>query len=151
MSFDAQSFLDASVSGSNDTKLIPVPEGEYVGVIDKVAARTWTSKDGSSSGVTLDVTWIIEDEAVKQELGRTTVTCRQGIMLDINAAGDGLDMGKGKNVGLGRLREALGLNKPGQPFSFNMLPGQAGKVVVSHRIDGEDTYSEIKKVGSLNG
>ena len=149
MSFDAQSFLDASTTGSNDTKITPVPQGIFTGIIDKVNARQWTSKDGSMSGVTLDVTWIIDDEAVKQELDRTTVTCRQGIMLDLTPDGSGLDMGKGKNVGLGRLREAVGLNKPGQAFSFNQLPGQAAKVEVSHRIDGEDTYSEIKKVAPL--
>jgi hypothetical protein len=139
MSFDASSFLDASVTGQNDTKITPCPIGDYTGIIDKVNARQWTARDGTSSGVTLDVTWLIEDEGVKKELGRDTVTVRQGIMLDINAEGTGLDMGKGKNVGLGRLREALNMNKP----------GQAGLVSVSHRIDGEDVYSEIKKVGSL--
>lgn len=149
MSFDATAFLDASVTGQNDTKITPCPIGDYTGIIDKVAARTWTSKDGTTSGVTLDVTWLIEDEAVKKELDRTTVTVRQGIMLDINAEGTGLDMGKGKNVGLGRLHEAVGLNKPGSPFSFTMLPGQAAKVNVSHRVDGEDVYSEIKKVAPL--
>jgi hypothetical protein len=148
MSFDPQSFLDSSINSANDTKVIPVPAGEFTGIVDKVAARQWTSKDGTMSGVTLDVTWLIDDEAVKQELGRPTVTCRQGIMLDMTPGG-GLDMGKGKNVGLGRLREALNLNKPGQPFSFSMLPGQAGKVTVSHRVDGEDTYAEIKKVAPL--
>lgn len=146
--FDAQSFLDASISGANDTKITPVPVGEYTGIVDKVAARQWTSRDGASSGVTLDVTWLIDDESVKQELGRTNVTCRQGIMLDLTPGG-GLDLGKGKNVGLGRLRESVGLNDASKPFSFGMLPGQAAKVTVSHRIDGEDTYSEIKKTAPL--
>lgn len=148
MSFDAQSFLDASITGQNDTKIIPIPQGEFTGIVDKVAARQWTSKDGTMSGVTLDITWLIEDEAVKAELGRASVTCRQGIMLDLTPGG-GLDMAKGKNVGLGRLREALHLNQPGQAFSFGQLPGQAAKVKVSHRIDGEETYSEIKQVVSL--
>ena len=51
MSFDPQSFLDAAVTGSNDTKIIPVPMGEYMGIIDKVAPRQWQSKDGTQSGV----------------------------------------------------------------------------------------------------
>jgi hypothetical protein len=149
MTFDAQSFLDSSVTGANDTKVTPVPVGEFTGIIDKVAARPWTSRDGTSSGVSLDVTWLIDDEAVKQELDRPTVTCRQGIMLDLTPAG-GLDLGKGKNVGLGRLREAVRLNDSSKPFSFTQLPGQVARVTVSHRIDGEDTYSEIKKVAPLN-
>jgi len=148
MSFDAQSFLDSAVAGSNDTKITPVPVGEYTGIVKSVAARQWSSKDGTKSGVTLDVTWTIEDEAVRQELNRKEISCRQGIMLDLTSAG-GLDMSKGMNVQLGRLREATGLNVPGQPFSFTMLVGQAAKVKVSHRVDGEDTYSEIKQVGAL--
>lgn len=148
MSFDPQSFLDAAISGSNDTKITPVPAGEYVGVIEKVAARQWQSKDGTKSGVSLDVTWLIEDEGVKAELKRDTVTSRQGVMLDLTASG-GIDTAKGTNIGLGRLREAVGLNDPSKPFSFGQLPGQAARVTVSHRIDGEDTYSEIKKVAPL--
>jgi hypothetical protein len=69
-------------------------------------------------------------------------------MLDLTPGG-GLDLGKGKNVGLGRLREAVRLNDSSKPFSFAQLPGQAARVTVSHRIDGEDTYSEIKKVAPL--
>ena len=61
----------------------------------------------------------------------------------------GLDMGKGRNVGLGRLREALNLNQPGQSFSFSMIPGRLAKVSVSHRIDGENIYAEVKAVARV--
>jgi hypothetical protein len=149
MTFDATSFLDSSVTETNDTVVVPVPVGDYAGVITKVAARTWQSGDGSKSGVTLDVFWSIEDEQVKAELGRAEVICKQGVMLDTTPTG-GIDTSKGKNVQLGRLREACGLNVPGKPFSFNMLPGQSAKVSVSHRAgqDGE-TYSEVKKVAPM--
>ena len=131
MSFDPQSFLDATVTSSNDTKITPVPVGEYMGVIDKVEPRQWQSKDGTKTGISLDVTWLVEDSGVKEFLGRPTVTIRQGVMLDINAQG-GLDTASGKNIGLGRLREAVGKNEAGQPFSFNMLPGLSAKISVSH-------------------
>ena len=56
-------------------------------------------------------------------------------------------MGKGKNVALGRLREALGQNTPGKPWSFGMLVGQVAKVAVKHRItDAGDTFAEVKRV-----
>ena len=148
MAFDAQSFIDSTINESNDTKIVPVPAGEYMGIIDKINARQWQSKDGTQTGITLDVTWIVEDAAVKELLGRETVTVRQGVMLDINANG-GLDTNTGKNVGLGRLREAVGKNTPGEPFSFTMLPGLAGKINVHHRIVGEDTYAEVKGVARL--
>lgn len=148
MSFDADLFLNAAVTGSNDTKVIPVPMGEYQGIIEKVTPRQWQSKDGTQTGIALDIFWLIEDAGVKAALGRDTVSCKQGIMLDTTPAGQ-LDMSKGKNIGLGRLREAVGMNDPSQPFSFHSLPGQSAKVSVSHRIVGEDTYAEVKGVARL--
>ena len=148
MSFDAQSFLDATVSGTNDTKVIPVPMGEYMGIIDKVQPRPWQSKDGSSSGIALDIFWLVEDASVKEYLGRDSVICKQGIMLDLSTTG-GLDMSKGKNIGLGRLREAVGKNSPSEAFSFAMLPGCAAKISVTHRIANDDTFAEVKAVAML--
>jgi len=55
---------------------------------------------------------------------------------------------KGKNIGLGRIREALGMNKPGEPFAFSMIAGRMAKVIVSHRPVGEDLFPEIKKIAS---
>jgi hypothetical protein len=143
--FDPQAFLDSSVTEANDTKVIPVPIGEYLGVIDKLVPRQWTSKDGTSSGLALDITWIVEDEEVKAFLGRETVNVKQGLMLDVLPSGQ-LDMSKGKNIGLGRLREAVGLNQPGQSFSFQQLPGQMAKISIKHRLVDEDTFAEVKAV-----
>lgn len=147
--FDPQAFLDSSVTEANDTKVIPVPIGEYLGVIDKLVPRQWTSKDGTSSGLALDITWIVEDEEVKQFLGRDTVNVKQGLMLDVLPSGQ-LDMSKGKNIGLGRLREAVGLNQPGQAFSFQQLPGQMAKISIKHRLVDEDTFAEVKAVTKPN-
>lgn len=147
--FNPDQFLDMQISESNDTKLVPVPVGEYVAVVEEVKCRQWQSKkDPSMSGLTLDLTWSLDDPAVKELLGRDKVTVKQGIMLDITESG-GLDMGKGRNIGLGRLREAFSLNTPGQPFSFSMLNGRVAKVAVSHRIDGENLYAEVKNVAKM--
>lgn len=148
--FDAQSFLDAAYTESNDTKLIPVPVGEFIAIIDKATPRTWQSKDGTQSGVAMDIEWIIEDQEVKNYLGRDTVKCKQGLMLDLTPDGK-LDMSKGKNIGLGKLREALGLNVAGQQFSFAQLPGQMAKVFVKHRDNPNEpgeVFAEIKQVVS---
>jgi hypothetical protein len=148
MSFDPDLFLNSTFTGANDTKVIPVPVGEFQGIIEKVVPRQWQSKDGTSTGIALDVFWLVEDAGVKAELGRDTVTVKQGIMLDTTPQG-GLDMSKGKNIGLGRLREAVGLNDPSQPFSFHSLPGQSAKISVAHRIVGEDTFAEVKGTAKL--
>jgi len=145
--FSPDQFLDMQIDGTNDTKKVPCPAGEYLAIIDKVTPRSWTSKkDPTLSGVALDVLCQIEDEGVKSVTGRDKVIVKHGVMLELNEGGQGLDMGKGKNVGLGRLREAAGLNTPGQPFSFSMLVGRPIKVTVSHRIDGEDVFDEVKAV-----
>lgn len=147
--FSPEQFLDMQVTESNDTKTVPVPVGEYTAVAEVVKCRTWQKKDDPSvSGLTLDIRWVVDDEAVKTLLGRDKITVNQGIMLDLTEAG-GLDMGKGRNVGLGRLREAIGLNTPGQPFSFTMITGRIAKVSVSHRIDGENIFAEVKGVAKL--
>ena len=148
MSFDPQAFLSAAISGTNDPKVLPVPVGEYQAIIDKIAPRQWQSKDGSQTGVALDVFWSIEDANLKAVLGRETITVKQGIMLDTTASG-GLDMSKGKNIGLGRLREALNKNREGESFSFDQLPGLMARVSVTHRIVGEDTYAEVRGVARL--
>lgn len=148
MSFDADQFLSATVTGALDTKVIPVPIGEYQGVIEKIVPRQWQSKDGTTTGIALDIFWLVEDQGVKDYLNRETVTCKQGIMLDTDPQ-SGLDMSKGKNIGLGRLREAVGLNNPGEPFSFHQLPGQMAKINVQHRVNGEDTFAEVKAVAKL--
>lgn len=152
MSFDADAFLASSVTGANDTALIPCPQGEYQGIVSKIAPRQWQSKDGTTSGIALDVFWFIEDANVKHVCGREEVVVKQGIMLDTNPQG-GLDMGAGRNVALGRLREAVGKNSPGEPFSFAMLPGLMAKVSVSHRPDKNDPsimYAEVKMVAKLS-
>ena len=148
MSFDAQSFLDATVSTASSTRTVPCPIGEYFGIIEKVLPRQWQSKDGTTSGIALDVLWLVEDANVKALLGRDTVVVKQGIMLDLAPLG-GLDLSEGKNVGLGRLREAVGKNQNGEQFAVSMLPGLTAKISVTHRVAGEDTFGEVKAVAKL--
>lgn len=148
-SFDPNTFLNTTYDEANDTKVIPVPAGEYQAIAEKVDIKTWSSKDGSSSGLKLEIVWDILDDNVKALLGRDTVKVTQQQMLDLTDTG-ALDLSKGKNVGLGRIREALGMNTPGQAFSFGMIQGQLAKVIVSHRVVGEDIFAEIKKIAKAN-
>lgn len=145
--FSPEQFLDMQTTESNDTKVIPVPVGEYLAVVKEVKVRPWQSKsDPSKAGIALDVQWTIDDANVKALLGREEVNVKQGVMLDLTEGGGGLDMGKGRNIGLGRLREATGLNTPGMPFAVTMLTGRLAKVKVEHRVDGDNLYAEVKQV-----
>lgn len=152
--FNPQQFLDAQFTESNDTVLRPIPAGEYIGYIEPgtVDVKQWKSnKDPSVTGLKLASLLVIDDAAVRAELGRDKVTCRYEVMLDITEEG-GLDMGKGKNITLGRLREATGCNEAGQPFAFRMLEGRPMKVLISHRVDDNDSskvYTDVKGVAKL--
>lgn len=150
--FDPNSFLEMTTTDANSTVMTPVPVGEYVAVVEDIKARPWKSRDDpSQGGMALDITWDIDDANVKALLERKKVTVKQGMMLDLTDEG-GLDMGKGKNVSLGRLREALDLNQPGQPFGFSMMKGRVAKILVQHRADPNkpDTiYPEVKAVAKV--
>lgn len=135
--FDPNSFLDSEIKDANSTTTVPVPMGEYQAVVKDVSIASGTSKDTGNPWARLNVTWSIEDEAVKKLLDRKEVTSRQAFLLDISESG-ALDMGVGKNVRLGRLREALGLNEKGKAFSMRMMTGRMAKVLVKH-----DTYEGV--------
>ena len=147
MSFDPAKFAERTYTEANDTKRTPIPAGEYIALIEATKISTWTKKDDpTKSGLRLDVTWSIDDAGVKALLGRDKVTTIQGIMLDLTEDGEDLDMGKGRNVDLGKLREATGLNNPGQAFAFSQFPGRLAKIMISHRVDGDTIRADVKSV-----
>lgn len=127
--FDPKLLLDTQTEQANSTERIPVPAKEHAAVITEVDIRSG-NKDGKDWHF-LDVTYQLDDPEVKALLGREKVTLTQGVGLDFTPQG-GLDYSKGRNVTLGRLREAVGLNKPGEPFSFRMLVGKPLKILVTH-------------------
>lgn len=147
--FDPTLFMDSTTEDSMSTSSQPCPEGEFPATVKEVKVSSWQSKkDPTLAGIKADVFWSIDDQNVLAALERKEVIVKQGIMLDTTEQG-GLDTGKGKNVTLGRLREALNLNQPGRPFSLNQLAGRAAKVAVKHRVDGDQIYADVKAVTAL--
>lgn len=146
--FNPDELLTSVFEGANSTSSAPIPEGEYNATCSKVEIRSWQSKtDPNKGGYILSTTWEINDD-ISESTGRDRNSARYEIFLDITPEGK-LDMGRGKNTRLGKLREAVGLNQPGQSFSFTMIEGQSANIYVAHRISGEDVYAEIKSVSSL--
>ena len=140
--FDPDTFMSMSTEEADETSFRPIPEGEFNAVITKIEGRT---PKGNSI---LDVTWAIDDEAVRAETGMENPSVRQSLFLDITSSG-GLERGPNKNVQLGRLRAALGQNNPGQPWSPSMLEGQVAKVSIKQRIVDENIYADVKGVARL--
>jgi hypothetical protein len=139
--FDADNFMAATVEGELSTEYVNVPENEYQAVAGDAKIRE------AKGSVMMDIPWTIDDPSVAEVTGRETNTVRQTIFLDITEQG-GLDLAKGKNVQLGKLRQALGQNGPGA-WSPSMISGNVAKVRVSHRMYEGTTYADIKGVAAL--
>lgn len=155
--FNAAAFMQTTVNEGNSTEVILLPEGEYVAVsgpINEDSFKSFDIKEGARAGekfYRLDLIWDLEDSdgRLAEYLGRKP-TARQSIGLDLTREG-GIEMGKGRNVSLGRLREALGQNASGRPWSPVQLGGQAAKIKVKHRMDKKNgqTYVEVVEVAHI--
>lgn len=147
--FDPDRFMAGSIDEPNDTQFVVCPAGEYLAVIDQVAKprAIESQKNPGQTNYALDITWNIMDDKVKADLGREKITCRQTLWLDINDSGS-LEMGKGKNISLGQLREALGMNTG--KFSFSSLEGAGPARVIVKNSTGKDgqEFANVTKVGA---
>lgn len=135
--FDAGQFMQATVDAPMATEYEICPEGLFpamIGDFDEKAIQrhSFTYKQGPQAGqpgsmVKFNCPFSIQDETVKAQMERETVYADQQIILDTNELGQ-LDLGKGKNVKLGQIREALGQNAAG-PWNIMNLRG-AGPLLV---------------------
>lgn len=155
--FNPEIFLNMQHQEANSTELLPVPDGEYIAVSDPITEKSFLVYDikngdrAGQKGVSLIVVWNINDESgsLKELLGREPKV-RQNIYLDIKQDGT-MEFGKGRNVELGRLREALGQNGNGQPWAYSMLGGKTAKINVKTSINAKDqkSYTNVTKVAAL--
>jgi hypothetical protein len=158
--FDPDTFMSQQVDLPLATEFTLVPIGEYLSAIDDfdkdaLEAIDFTYKRGQLAGTPgkmfkLTLPFVINDEKVKQELGRDKVTVTKQLILDIDEKGR-LAEGVNRNVELGRIRDAVGQNGDG-PWSISQLRG-AGPVMVKvghvefERRDGtKGKRAEIEKV-----
>lgn len=156
--FDPAVLLNMPVTGAMDTRLPAVDAGEYTALVKDVKARSGTYSKGERQGqrfVAVDITWTIDDQGVREKTGLDSPQVRQSIMIDLTPGG-GFDLGKGKNVGLGKLRAALGMNDPTVPFSFEQLKGRIARVKVTNRVDDRpdsstrgETFADVAQVAAL--
>jgi hypothetical protein len=145
--FDPEDFMNSTISEPNATKVESVPPGEYRAVIEEAKPPRVTSGKDGTEYCFMDVVWSIDDDQLKERLGREKLLVRQGLMLDLTADKK-LDMGKGKNVGLGRLREALGLNSG--PFNPRQLTGAGPALIAVEQQKNNPEYTQVAKVGRIS-
>jgi hypothetical protein len=153
--FDADAFMNTQLDEAMATQLSSVPEGEYVAMVgdfDSSAFKTITTKNGPRA--VLEIPFPIQDEALKVKLGREQVTHRETYWLDFIPGTGQLDSGPDKNVRLGQLRNALGQNVKGIPWSPSMLKGMGPLRIVikttSDKTDPEKKYTNITKYAKIS-
>jgi hypothetical protein len=144
--FNPDTFLNTSYEEEFSTARIPVPEGEYTAVIREIKPRT---AGANKERAVLDVIYGIDDPSVAEVTGFESPQVRQSIFLDLSPTGS-LALGPGKNVQLGKLREACGQNQKGKPWQPGMLVGQVVKVKVAHRTFEDEIQADVKAVTALD-
>ena len=127
MTFDPEVFLNQETIESMETRAVPIPAGEYRAMVENVGIV----EQGEDKSIAALLTWLVLDEAVKQELSLDRVTVTQRIFLDVND-NNVIENGQNRNISLGRTREALGFNTNGEPFSLKLLRG-AGPAIIHVR------------------
>lgn len=149
--FDVASFASAQFEGKNDTRRLQLAQKPYRFVIEgpfgeDKKTRIQVSKNGNLM-LTLAVT--PEDPEQMAALNLTKMpTIYHNIFLDATPQGT-LDMGPFKNADLGKLREALGMNVEGQPWSFQGFVGRAFTGMLEYRPneqDPENPFANITKM-----
>jgi len=148
--FDPDSFLDQEIDGGLTTEYTPVPEmDDAVAMIRPeggLTVRQVTNKETGKVSTILNIDWIVDEQDARDATGMNQPIARQSIFLDLNENGV-LERGENKNVALGKLAEALGLNADDSQFTLRQMLGQVAKVRIKHRFgDADQIYAEVKGV-----
>lgn len=137
MSFDPDTFMSQTVDQPLATEFTLVPVNEYMAAVDDFDRDAFETvefeyKKGKLAGTPgkmfkFNCPIVINDDKVRQELGRDKVIITKQFILDLDEDGK-LAFGTNRNVELGRLRDAVNQNGPG-PWSPAQLRG-AGPFMV---------------------
>jgi hypothetical protein len=149
--FDVNAFMNENIDTPLDTRLDPIPEGEHMGQIGigekDVDVVAGVSAKTQKPWLRVDMFIDLTDPNLAATLKREKVRVRYSVMIDLNEQGK-LDTRPQRNINLGKLRDAVGQNKPG-PWNFNMLKGMPIKVKVKQKPNENDPtspYSEVVAV-----
>lgn len=159
MAFDAKAFASATLDTPLSTSIVPCPEGIYTAVIDGdgdiddwFREVKWTDKKTGNerTAQSLRIPFKITDSGVQTALKRETVIVPYDIFLDLTKEGR-LDSSEGRNVKLGQIFAALGMNGPGASI-MNLRGAGPLMVKVSQRSDTKDPqlkYAQVDRVAKI--
>lgn len=155
---DPEQFMNQP-SAPMSTDYVMVPEKEMPMVLDAdpemlVPRKVeWNDKDTGEPRhfYQWELRCLVQDEAVKAEMELDRVTVRMRLNLDLTEDGQ-FESGKGKNVKLGRLREALGQQHDGWTPKELLGAGPfIGKVThIPDKKNPERKYAEVTQVAKVS-
>lgn len=158
MAFDAQAFMNQAADPL-PTAFEVIPEGEYKMMLDgdpKMLDVREVSGVSQRTGepyqfYQLELICVVLDDALKAKLGREKVTARMRINLDFDDNGR-LVNAPNRNVALGRLRDALGQNKPGWTPQALLGAGPfIGRVKhTSSKTNPEQKFAEVSNAAKIS-
>lgn len=147
--FDPNVFLNQELSGSNETKFTPIPEGDEKAWIDDLGMDSYDDPVRGNVPI-LIITYALTDDTgkLKELLQMDKPTVQDRLFLDLNPDGT-IAFGPNKNVKLGRVREAVGQNDPKKKWQFNMLRG-AGPVLLkidhTYNKQNEGPFAHVARI-----
>jgi hypothetical protein len=146
MTFDSQAFLQSRFKGGLETDYPTFTLGVYPGICTKVDARVNTARETGQQFVSLDTTWEIQDDGIREEAKMDHPTVRYSFILNLDENGGIIYEGNQK---LARLLEAVGLNQ--EEWSPQDIKGRPANVSVGHRVNSEtgEIFNEAKNIGPL--
>lgn len=150
--FDQNSLLNTMVKAKLDTRLPPIPldnGDEFLARCTRVDIRQNTKASTGETFTGLRTTWEILDDDVRAAMNVEHPTASYDFLLDIDPKTGGLALGPAKNVRLGRLLAACGIN--GKEWSLGMIQDATATVKIRHRSDPDDPeilYNEVSRVAA---
>lgn len=150
--FNADSFLNQTVEAKLDVRRIPMPEGDHDEMqVADLSITSGTVAKGDNAGklwVQLKAKLVCTDPNVAAEMKlsgdqQPTVYWQEFIDLDDNGQ---LDISDGKNIKLGKLRQACGQNNE-EEWSMNDLKSAVLGARVKHAFNNDgDPYAVVSAV-----
>ena len=154
MAFNKEAFLNQTVEKVMDTSRPPFPEDIHEDLqITKVDITDGIISKGDRKGkpwAQLNLTLGTNDPDIKAEMKITDedrmATVRYDVFLDLDDDGN-LDVGEGRNIGLGKLRQAVGQNNEDEWTIMDLHLATVPYTQVKHRFnDDGDAFANVTRV-----
>lgn len=140
--FNMEEFCQQPADGAFSTTIETMPVNDYTAQIESFKVKKIFSKKDNTPFHVMEIQWGIDAPDIAEQLGRTKLTARQSLFIDVEGTPPRLIQGKGKNVQLGRLLEALGQNGRAG-WTPNMLNGATAKVHVETDVQKDGRKFDI--------